>query len=133
MAKKYIVCVDDEKIVLDSLKAQLKQKFGVGYSYEAAECADEAIEIIEEIMEDNEDILLIVSDWLMPGMKGDEFLISVHKKYPRIKMIMLTGQADEIAVKRAYEQAALLKCIHKPWSAEDLYETIKSSLDHISD
>ena len=37
----------------------------------------------------------------MPGIKGDEFLINTHKKFPKIVKIMLTGQADEEAVNRA--------------------------------
>jgi hypothetical protein len=39
------------------------------------------MEIIEEFQEDEIDIVVIVSDWLMPGIKGDEFLINVHKKF----------------------------------------------------
>ncbi|HAG80524.1 MAG TPA: hypothetical protein DCL61_04970, partial [Cyanobacteria bacterium UBA12227] len=69
-----MLCVDDEVVVLNSLKIQLKNEFGDTYLYEVAESADEALEIIEEFHEDEIRILLIVSDWLMPGMKGDEFL-----------------------------------------------------------
>ena len=36
----------------------------------------------------------------MPGIKGDEFLIRVHQKYPKIVKVMLTGQADEVAIER---------------------------------
>jgi len=126
--KPVILCVDDEKIILDSLKTQLKEKFGSTYMYEMAESADEALEILEELNEDGLDILVVVSDWLMPGIKGDEFLIKVHEMYPGIVKVMLTGQADEAAVERAREQANLHRCIHKPWSEEELVETIRSGL-----
>ncbi len=82
MAKPVILCVDDEKIILDSLKAQLKEKFGNVYMYEVAENADDAMEVINEHSEDGCEILVVVSDWLMPGIKGDEFLIALHKKHP---------------------------------------------------
>ncbi len=52
MAKPVILCVDDEKIILDSLKAQLKGKFGNVYMYEGAENADDAMEVINELNED---------------------------------------------------------------------------------
>ena len=42
--------------------------------------------------------IIIVSDWLMPGMKGDEFLIQVHQKFPHIVKVLLTGQADSEAI-----------------------------------
>ncbi len=130
MTKPVILCVDDEKVILDSLKIQLKKEFQDTYLYEAAESADEALEIIEELQEDEIAILVIVSDWLMPGMKGDEFLIEVHKRFPKIVKIMLTGQADEQSVEKAKKYANLQSCLHKPWNGEDLIENIKSGLSH---
>lgn len=123
-----ILCVDDEVVVLDSLKIQLKQEFGDSYLYEVAESADEALEIIEELHEEQVNILVIVSDWLMPGMKGDEFLIRVHEKFPHILKVMLTGQADQQAIDRAHQEAHLHRCLHKPWSGKELIETIKAGL-----
>ncbi len=128
MSKPVILCVDDEVVVLNSLKIQLKNEFGNDYLYEVAESADEALEIIDELEEDETEILVIVSDWLMPGTKGDEFLIKVHQKHPKVIKVMLTGQADEAAIERAKEQASLHCCLQKPWSGKELIETIKSGL-----
>jgi CheY-like chemotaxis protein len=128
MSKPVILCVDDEVVVLNSLKIQLKNEFGDAYLYEVAESADEALEIIEEIEDENKAIIVIVSDWLMPGIKGDEFLIRVHQQYPNVVKVLLTGQADEAAIERAKTQANLHSCLHKPWDGKDLIETIKSGL-----
>ena len=56
---------------------------------------------------------MIISDWLMPGMKGDELLIRIHELFPKVVKIMLTGQADEVAVNRAKELANLHCCLYK--------------------
>lgn len=128
MSKPVILCVDDERVVLESLKTQLKSAFGKAYSYEIAEDADEALELIQELGEESIPVIIIVSDWLMPGMKGDEFLVRVHQNHPNVIKIMLTGQADETAIKRAKEQASLHCCLHKPWSEEELVETVTSGL-----
>ncbi|HEY9700892.1 MAG TPA: response regulator [Allocoleopsis sp.] len=128
MSKPMILCVDDEIVVLNSLKIQLKKEFGDKYLYESAESVEEALEIIAESQDDNIDILVIVSDWLMPGMKGDEFLIEVHKKYPQIIKVMLTGQADSEAIERAKKEANLHGCLHKPWHGQELIDTIKSGV-----
>ncbi len=128
--KEVILCVDDEKIVLSSLKAQLKRLFGDKYAYEFAENAEEALEIVDEIASETS-ILIIVSDWLMPGIKGDEFLIKVHEKFPGIKKVLLTGQYDEEAVSRVKEQANLHALIQKPWKEDELLEVIKSGLKKI--
>jgi CheY-like chemotaxis protein len=128
MAEQVILCVDDEEIVLNSLEMQLKEQLGEKYIYEFAESAEDALEIIEELDEENIEILVIVSDWLMPGLKGDEFLIKVHEKFPNIVKVLLTGQADDKAVERAKAKANLHRCIHKPWETGELINSIKSGL-----
>ncbi len=128
MAKPVILCVDDEPIVLESLRSQLREAFGEDYYYEVAQDADDALEVIDEIQADNTDIIVIVSDWLMPGMKGDEFLIKVHQRFPQVVKVLLTGHADEAAIARAETEANLHKCLFKPWSEVELIETIQSGL-----
>lgn len=128
MSKPVILCVDDERMVLHSLRTQLSAAFGSDYLYEGAENADEALELMQELDEEDVSIILIISDWLMPGIKGDELLVRVHEKFPKVIKIMLTGQADEVAINRAKNEANLLCCLFKPWSEVDLVETIKSGL-----
>lgn len=128
MTKSAILCVDDEKMVLNSLKSQLKNKFQSAYRLEFAESADEAFEVIEELYQNGIQVLVIVSDWLMPGIKGDEFLILVHQKFPGITKVMLTGQAEKSAIERAEKEANLFKCLNKPWDEQDLIDTIIEGL-----
>lgn len=131
MSKSAILCVDDEVGVLESLEIELQQAFNGKYLCEFAESAAEALEIIEELCEDEVNILVIVSDWLMPGMKGDELLIIIHQKYPQIVTVMLTGQADKEAIARTKTQANLHAFIEKPWRNQELIEAIKSGLANL--
>jgi response regulator RpfG family c-di-GMP phosphodiesterase len=128
MPKLAILCVDDETIILNSLRRQLKQAFNDSYVYESAESADEAFEVIEELEEEGNDIIVIVSDWLMPGMKGDEFLAKVHEHHPRAIKILLTGQADETAIARAQVDANLHQYLAKPWKSDELVSCIRAGL-----
>jgi CheY-like chemotaxis protein len=132
MKKMAILCVDDEHIILTSLELQLKKHFGEQFIYEFAESAGEGMEIIEEFTQNGIEIVLIVSDWLMPGTKGDEFLISVHQHYPKVVKIMLTGQADPEAIERTRAQANLHCCLYKPWMEEELKEAILTGVDRIN-
>ena len=131
MSKPVILCVDDERIVLDSLRTQLAAAFGDAYIYERAEDAEEALDVINDLNEEGISVILIISDWLMPGLRGDELLIQIHKNYPSVIKIMLTGQADEVAIERAKKQANLHSCLSKPWLESDLLETIKSGLSKL--
>jgi CheY-like chemotaxis protein len=105
------------------------RRFSDRYIYEVAECVDEAWEIIDELYGDGIKVLVIVSDWLMPGIKGDEFLIEVYRQYPSIATVMLTGQADESAIERARKEAHLHMCLRKPWSEEELASAIATALE----
>jgi CheY-like chemotaxis protein len=127
MNKPVILCVDDEPDILNTLKIQLKNEFQNDYFYELAESGDEALDLLEEFQEESQ-VIVVVSDWLMPGIKGDELLIKVHQKYPKIIKVMLTGQADAGAVQRAVEEADLYCCLYKPWQSKELIKTIKSGL-----
>jgi CheY-like chemotaxis protein len=133
MSKKAILCVDDERIVLVSLRDQIFKHFGNKYRYEVAENADEAWEVIEELYTGGIRILIIVSDWLMPGIRGDEFLIQVHQRFPDIVTVLLTGQANEAAIERARQQANLHAYIAKPWTEETLIGIIKSGLEKFNE
>jgi CheY-like chemotaxis protein len=127
MPNKAILCVDDERIVLLSLRDQITKHFGECYRSEFAESVDEAWEIIEELNQEGVNIFIIVSDWLMPGIKGDEFLIQVHQRFPDIVTVLLTGQADEAAIERTRQYANLYSYIPKPWDETTLIGVIRSS------
>jgi CheY-like chemotaxis protein len=127
MEKKTILCVDDERIILSSLKSQLRSALGDITTIESAESPAEGLEIVEDYAQEG-GIHIIVSDWLMPKMRGDEFLIKVHQKYPNIINIILTGQADDIAIQNAYNKANLYKCLPKPWDREQLLDTLREGL-----
>ena len=78
MKKPTILCVDDEQIVLTSLIDQLIHYVGNNYSIEVAESGEEALEVLEELSKEGIEVPLIISDQIMPGMKGDELLIEVQ-------------------------------------------------------
>ncbi len=122
-----ILCVDDEKSVLSTLKQQLSVDLNEEFEIEIAESADEALEVIEELQVDSVRIAAIISDQIMPGMKGDELLIEVHQSDPDIPKILLTGQASLIAVQNAINKASLYRYISKPWERNDLTMTVSQA------
>jgi response regulator RpfG family c-di-GMP phosphodiesterase len=126
--KGVLLCVDDEIIVLTALKDQLRRAFGNEFHIDVAESAEEALELLDELSDQGHRLLVIVSDWLRPGMKGDEFLVQAHKRFPTVVKIMLSGQAQQEAVDRAKREAGLHEFLAKPWNAAELVETINQGL-----
>lgn len=129
MDRKAIICVDDEIIILESLREQLEKHFGDKYIYETAESAEEALELLDELEEEEIGVSIIVCDWLMPGMKGDKFLLQIDLKYPRVVKVLLTGQADQKSVDTLHELADLFTLVPKPWNKEELIHVIKKGLN----
>lgn len=123
-----ILLVDDEPVVLEGLAEELLRHFGQDYQIEAAESGEEALEVVEELQGEGIEIAVVISDQVMPGLKGDELLSQIHLQYPNILKIMLTGQAGADAVGNAVNSANLYRYIAKPWDAIDLNLTVKEAL-----
>lgn len=128
MKEPVILCVDDEEIILKSLKRELNDSLGEDYIIETAGDGEDALEVFTELLEDEYEIPLVISDHIMPDMKGDELLKRIHVISPKTLKIMLTGQADLKAVTNAVNYAGLYQYIAKPWEKAGLELTVKEAL-----
>jgi len=122
-----ILCVDDEVLIAYCLKQELIRYFGDRYQYETALNAKDAFERIEELDSEGVSLAVVITDWIMPGMRGDEFLIAVERRYPGTKAIILSGQAEEESIARIAEQCNLLAFFEKPFQAAAICSLIERS------
>jgi serine phosphatase RsbU (regulator of sigma subunit)/CheY-like chemotaxis protein len=127
MPKPVILCVDDEKVVLDSLTQQLRYHLGDQYDFEVAESGEEALELADDLLADGQHLAVMISDQLMPGIKGDELLAQLHRRSPDTLKVLLTGQASAEAIGRAVNHAKLYRYLAKPWDKTDLLLTIEEA------
>ena len=128
MKKPVIICVDDEQTILDSLEIDLLKAFEDKYLIETAQSGEEALELLSELLAEQYEVPVVISDQIMPNMKGDELLRSVHAISPNTLKIMLTGQADLEAVANAINYAKLYRYIPKPWQCDDLKLTVTEAI-----
>jgi len=128
MKKPVIICVDDEQTILDSLEIDLLKAFEDKYLIETAQSGEEALELLSELLAEQYEVPVVISDQIMPNMKGDELLRSVHAISPNTLKIMLTGQADLEAVVNAINYAKLYRYIPKPWQCDDLKLTVTEAI-----
>lgn len=129
MRNQAILCVDDETIILLSLIQELKKAFGDKFLYEKALNSNEALITIDELIDEGVKVILIISDWLMPGIKGDEFIKLVHERYPDIKAVMITGNADSTMIDYLRSLDSILGVLKKPWDHEELLSLIRAAVD----
>lgn len=129
-----IICVDDESMILTSLREQLRQLSYMGFSVEMSTDSEDALELLDDLLKEGEEVPLFISDQIMPGMKGNEVLKQVHERSPQTRTILLTGQADIDAIQSAVNEANLYRYISKPWEQADLILTTKSAVEsYLSD
>lgn len=123
MESKVLLCVDDDSTMLTALRALLGKALGSSATLEVAESGAEAMEICAELQAEGRELSVVVSDFIMPGMRGDELLVRIHEKSPHTIKIMLTGQCDHEGVKRSIDEANLYRFMEKPFNNADLVMT----------
>ena len=128
MENAVILCIDDERVVLNGLQSQLSREFGGQYGIELTESGEEALALMEELQRSGHDIPIVISDQVMPGLKGHEVLKHIHKASPSTYTVLLTGQSDFEAVTEAINYANLYRYIAKPWESNDLIMTVREAI-----
>ena len=128
MAKQVILCIDDEEIILEALEEQLNNTFGSEYDIETSDSGEDAIDFFKELKKEGINVPVVISDYIMPGMKGDQVLKEIHELSPGSLKILLTGQASIDGITNAINNAKLYRYIAKPWDKDDLVLTVKEAI-----
>lgn len=117
-----VLCVDDEKNVLRSLRRLFMDD---GYEILTAGSAEEGLEILHA----DGSIQVVISDYRMPGMNGIDFLRGVCHNWPDTVRIVLSGYADTAAVVEAINDGEIYKFIPKPWNDTELRVAIQKAIE----
>jgi DNA-binding NtrC family response regulator len=121
-AKPLIVVVDDEEMVVISLKAllELEGEFEVsGFTDLAA----------AESFFASHPVDVVISDYRMPGMNGLELLKRMKATRPETSRILLTSHADASSAIQAINEVALFQYLEKPWDNEQLLLATRSGAE----
>ncbi len=116
--KEAIICIDDERSLLFSLQHQISAELS-DILIECAESGEEAIELLKELQALEINVRFIITDQMMPGIKGNEIIEIIQKLNPEITCILLTGYTQLETIKEL-EQSQKVKIISKPWEKGEL-------------
>lgn len=122
--KKNILIIDDELIILDSLKIQLERMIGNTYDIEAASSGEEAIELIDDMYERKIPLFMVISDYNLDDTKGTQILKHALDKFPDIKKVIISGQLDEDDIRNFDSTYGLDLRLGKPWNIYELTEIV---------
>jgi CheY-like chemotaxis protein len=102
-----ILLVDDEALVRRATADMLQE---IGHEVVEAASANAALKLLEE----REDIDLLVTDYLMPGTRGNELIEKARESRPDLKAVLITGYARIAADQKGVSR------LSKPFRAADL-------------
>jgi two-component system cell cycle sensor histidine kinase/response regulator CckA len=120
-AKERVLLVDDEPQILTALEDLL----GDHYTIYKSDSPARALDLVQQ---DN-DIAVVITDQRMPEMNGDEFLSKIGNE-SHARRIMVSGFADLPAVLRAVNDGQVYAYVTKPWNEEDLLQKVQAAAEH---
>ena len=114
--KHKILYVDDEEINLLLFDANFREQYYVLTAQDGF--------VGLEILANNPDTNVIISDMKMPGMDGLEFIRSAKEKYPDKKFYILTGFEITDEIKEALDTGLIVEYFSKPFQVEKMHKII---------
>jgi two-component system, cell cycle sensor histidine kinase and response regulator CckA len=106
---------EDNEDVRQIIRRQLVE---LGFSVVEAESGDEAAALVEQI----EDLHLVISDIVMPGLSGVDLARRMKETRPEISVVLISGFSFD-----GSEDRSDLVVLAKPWEKQDLIEAIGRS------
>jgi CheY-like chemotaxis protein len=115
--KPKIIVVDDQQHIVQALNRELRSG---GYDVCGFTNANTALTYIRK----EKDIYAVISDYLMPGVRGDKFVEVLQEERPEIPCIIITGQATHETIYNLTKSGHVVRILPKPWDKEALLKTL---------
>ncbi|NBC82832.1 MAG: response regulator [Bacteroidetes bacterium] len=123
MEKITVIYLDDQREVLATIGKDLAF-FENLLNLEECETVDEAEQLMENLYSKGHYVALVISDHIMPGKNGVEFLSEINRddRFEKTKKVLLTGLATHEDTITAINNANIQRYIEKPWKSEELVQ-----------
>ena len=121
---KVILIVDDEFIILESLRIQISRILPDVVLLEAASSGEEAIQLIDEFQNENKNLVLVISDFHLDDLKGTDILKHAVNKFPSVEKVILSGQSNAELIEQFKNDYGLTAVINKPWDFGEIQDII---------
>jgi CheY-like chemotaxis protein len=120
-----ILLVEDEKLVLELVRQTLEAD-----GYQVLACNDPA-EAVERVAKYEEEIDMVVTDIVMPGMNGRVLYEKISELRPNLKVLYMSGYAANAIINRGMVEPGI-HYIQKPFSVAAISKKVRDVLDATS-
>jgi response regulator RpfG family c-di-GMP phosphodiesterase len=118
---KTVLFIDDEQSIRNAIERMYLERDDVRCLFAAS--GQEGLDILGR-----EEVWVVVSDYMMPGMRGVEFLSRVKGASPETVRIMMTAFADISITIDAINKSEAYRFVTKPWNNLELMNTVDEAL-----
>ncbi|MFZ5889676.1 MAG: response regulator [Myxococcota bacterium] len=119
MTRSRVLCIDDEKNVLDGLQRVLRQDFDVSVAL--------GPEAALELLKAGERFDIVLCDMRMPGMNGAQVLSEFRRQAPDTVRILLTGHSELEAAIAAVNEGHIFRFLTKPCPPATINTTLRAA------
>jgi len=125
MEKNAILFLDDEIEMLNALRRSFRKS---PHETFFASNPAEALKVLE-----TKNISVLVTDQRMPEMMGSDFLRSIKITHPWVVRVILSGFTDVQTIVDSINHGEVFRFIAKPWSEQELRNTIDECIAHYTE
>jgi response regulator RpfG family c-di-GMP phosphodiesterase len=116
-----VLIVDDDELILKALARILES---AGYESRCYQSPEEALSAI-----DRDAPVVVISDYMMPGMDGITFLNHARARFPGAVRILCTAAEDFRVALQAVNSGEVFRIISKPWHQQELLATVNQAAE----
>lgn len=123
-----IILIDDVPECAGGLREQLESHFSKGIDFEVATSGAEALEYMQEAMDEGRHVAVVISDYIMPGLMGHEVLQQMHRQSPDTVKIIYSGVPELVPRQEAKLAFPLYALLSKPWREDQMVAVVRRAL-----
>jgi response regulator RpfG family c-di-GMP phosphodiesterase len=116
-----VMIVDDESLILQSMELVLERYYKVYKETDPLK--------VLPFLESNK-IDVVISDEMMPGMRGCELAEKIHNEHPNVCRIILSGNSDKKDIVRSINKGHIFSFLFKPVDVNQLLQAVRQGLVH---